>query len=514
MELSKTKVLLNTPGLHSLVKPAGTRFAAIRAAGGGGGGESGNGNYSGEGGAGAGGAAGQVKEAIIVLGENENLTVSIGAGGIGGGVIGGASGYDTTPYGIPGANGSPTIVYKKISGTWTTVTENGIETIYEQTAPILTCNGGSGGDKATGKGIFANITGWNAVETYTTTDYVWNPSTGSEYVTVTHAGSWHDGWPGQKMVLGIPENNLDPLIELETPVNYLGGSGGHYYAAGQNGINGSGGGGGSASNWDPNDYQTVGGNGGDGVVEVTFYHAVNEPIALSEIISNFNGTSNNLSDYYRGGPFVPDIGSIILAHLPNVKNQKIRFSDFIGTKIPPPTEYVNHKLVNFLNMNLDGQVEFQIDLLNKTFKFRFNTVGVGWTSLINYITGVADYYIGTSNYGGVGLTGVSIGYPQTTGWGDSTSTRDIYTDSYVDQRDMRNRLVKDDTKIDLVKLKRPRDYSNLSITLESPNIPNRWTPILVEQPTIANNFIAKFQLADGPGGDANGDISIILNATV
>lgn len=496
MELSKTKVLLNTPGLHSLVKPAGTRFAAIRAAGGGGGGQSGNGNYGGwgVGGAGAGGTAGVVKETIILLGENDNISVSIGAGGLGGQTMG----SDTSPNGPPGLDGSLTIVYKN-------------------STEILTCNGGLGGNKAAGKGIYTNDIGQNPNPETATTTTTYDPDylsyiQGYGTATTTTYSIWQDGWSGQQIVLGILENNLDPILELETPITYLGGVGGKQFVAGQNGINGSGGGGGSAIN--DGDWGSTGGKGGDGVVEVTFYHTLNESIALSEIKSNFSGTSNNLSDYYRGGPFVPDIGSIILAHLPNVKNQKIRFSDFIGTKIPPPTEYVNHKLVNLLNMNLDGQVEFQIDLLNKTFKFRFNTVGVGWTSLINYITGVADYYIGTSNFGGVGLTGVSIGYPQTTGWGDSTSTRDIYTDSYVDQRDIRNRLVKNDTKIDLVKLKRLRDYSNLSITLESPNIPNRWTPILVEQPTIANNFIAKFQLADGPSGDANGDISIILNATV
>ncbi len=195
--------------------PTGVTQISVTLIGGGGGGQAGWGNYGGFGGAGAGGKAGALVATTITVTPGQVLTITVGSGG-----VGGSTEYvcDTCPDGAPGNDGGSS----DIAGFSTT-----------------TAAGGQGGAKWLGKG--------NYDASHPNGDWEGD------------GGSWWYGYPGQDSQLG------------------QGGSKGQVYTHGGQGGIGAGGGGGAASNYDPNDYLTLGGNGGNGYVKLSWVEPITIP---------------------------------------------------------------------------------------------------------------------------------------------------------------------------------------------------------------------------------------------
>lgn len=207
-----------SPGTTAFQIPLWLATAIYQVVGGGGGGQQGNGNSSSPGGAGAGGGAGSFAQNTILFSPGEMVNMNVGSGGIAGmygngqGVIGGTS-YDGW-FGGPG--GSTSIIRQSDGGVFASV------------------SGGVGGSKWAGTGNIPNgdVTGNWDVDPFNS--------------------SWKYGAPGIASAFAA------------------GGVKSGYYTDGGNGSLGSGGGGGSASNWDPNDYSTNGGYGGNGFIRLLY----------------------------------------------------------------------------------------------------------------------------------------------------------------------------------------------------------------------------------------------------
>lgn len=204
----------SSAGTFSVTVPNNSSWTAVSMrvtlVGAGGGGQQGWGNHSPSGGAGAGGAAGStVTGTFSNMTPGATLTLTVGAGGLGGGQSGNGAGYPggTGPDGQPGLNGGTTT----LSG-------------------YLSASGGVGGAKWLNQGVFTDPMG----------------NTGG-------TASWQPGYAGANSSYAA------------------GGAAGGVYTNGGNGVQGSGGGGGAASNYNPSDYQTLGGNGGAGYAIIEFF---------------------------------------------------------------------------------------------------------------------------------------------------------------------------------------------------------------------------------------------------
>ena len=231
--------------------PDGHSILHVKMCGGGGGGESGWGNYDGAGGAGAGGSAGAIWTGDIAVTSGESLLLTPGAGGYGGGpshAIYVPGGGEQTPFGYYGQTGGNSTILRVSNG------QN-----------ILNVAGGAGGNKAWGGGNYANGQGYNPAVTGSTPIY---DEFGTYLGDVPFVGSWHHGWAG--LNLGLFDGNY-----YSGGARGDGGPDGSYYTGhptpnGKNGALGSGGGGGASSNYNPNDAQGWGGNGGQGVIIVSW----------------------------------------------------------------------------------------------------------------------------------------------------------------------------------------------------------------------------------------------------
>lgn len=201
-----------TAGTTSFTVPDGVTSIKVTAIGGGGGGQMGWGNYSSSGGAGAGGGAGQTITSTITVTPGQVLSVVVGAGGAGATSTTTGGGYGGTgANGGPGANGGASY----ITGFSTT-----------------NATGGIGGSKLVGTG-----------------NYDRSKPNGN---WLGNGGSWWYGFAGQNSTKGE------------------GGAGGVVNTKGSAGTFGAGGGGGAASNYNPNDFQTNGGNGGAGFISLSY----------------------------------------------------------------------------------------------------------------------------------------------------------------------------------------------------------------------------------------------------
>lgn len=231
---------------QNFVVPVGYSVIHAKILAGGGGGQGGWGNYSNAGGAGAGGLAGGKWEGDISVTSGETLYIEPGAGGQGGyGTYGGGYAssnigpiYDNTgPNGYGGQNGGNSRIHR-----------------YSNNTDLVVIGGGLGGLKAPGNGNYANAQGYNPTSPTTTPMYDEFGTYIGDYVD---PGSWHTGFSG----IGAGVFN---------GTTYYGGAGASNYNVGGTGGYGSGGGGGAASNYDPNDYFTKGGDGGQGIIVLSW----------------------------------------------------------------------------------------------------------------------------------------------------------------------------------------------------------------------------------------------------